>query len=75
VVLIALDLRVTFRARGFQEGRFEMTRGECMALHGAIAVVFTMILILVLIKPFSGLPAHSDLKLLEKPTAWNSPAA
>jgi len=52
VVLIALDLRVTTRARAFQEGTIEMTRGECMGLHGAIALVFTLILILVLVRPF-----------------------
>lgn len=58
VILIALDLRVTFRARAFQDGTIEMTRGECMALHGAIALVFTVILILVLVKPFSPHPPH-----------------
>jgi len=57
VVLIALDLRVTFRAKAFQEGTIEMTRGECMGLHGAIALVFTLILILVLVRPF-GPPRH-----------------
>ena len=53
VVLIALDLRVTFRAKAFNAGRIEMRRGECMALHGIIAAVFMAILVLVLIKPFS----------------------
>jgi putative membrane protein len=57
IILIALDLRVTFRARAFQEGTIEMTRGECMGLHGAIALVFTLILILVLVRPF-GTPRH-----------------
>ena len=60
VILIALDLRVTFRARAFQEGTVAMTRGECMALHGAIAVVFTAILILVLVKPFGPHPPHAQ---------------
>ena len=61
VILIALDLRVTFRARAFQEGTAEVTRGEgCMALHGAIALVFTAILILVLVKPFSPHPPHAE---------------
>ncbi len=68
VILIALDLRVTFRAKGFQDGKFEMARGECMAYHGAIALVFTAILILVLIKPFSPLPAHARLGTLDKTT-------
>ncbi len=52
LVLIALDLRVTFRARAFQQGKIEMTRGECMGLHGGIALVFTLILVLVILKPF-----------------------
>jgi protoporphyrinogen IX oxidase len=69
VILIALDLRVTFRAKGFQDGSFEMTRGECMAYHGAIALVFTVILILVLIKPFSPLPAHAQVRTTDKPAA------
>jgi putative membrane protein len=52
IVLVVLDLRVYLRARAFQAGRIEMRRGECMALHGAIALVFFMILVLVLTKPF-----------------------
>ncbi|MBZ5516607.1 MAG: CopD family protein [Acidobacteriia bacterium] len=55
LVLIALDLRVYFRTRAFQAGRIELKRAECMALHGVIALVFTAILVLVLIKPF-GMP-------------------
>jgi putative membrane protein len=60
VILIALDLRVTFRVRAFHEGTIELTRGECMALHGAIALVFTAILILVLVRPFSPHPPHAQ---------------
>jgi len=52
VILVALDLRVTFRARKFQEGKIDLSRRECMVLHGAISLVFLAILILVLIKPF-----------------------
>lgn len=52
VILIALDLRVYFRAKAFHAGKVELRRGECMALHGAIALVFVGILILVLTKPF-----------------------
>ena len=74
VILIALDLRVTFRARAFQEGTVEMTRGECMALHGAIALVFTAILILVLVKPFSPHPPHAQAGTVRSgqnaPGAW-----
>ena len=57
LVLIALDLRVYFRTRAYQAGTITLRRSECMALHGAIALVFTAILILVLIKPF-GLPVR-----------------
>ena len=52
IILVVLDLRVTFRARAFQEGKIELSRRECMTLHGAISLVFFAILILVLIKPF-----------------------
>jgi len=51
-VLVALDLRLTFRARAFQEGRIELSRRECMILHGAISFVLLAIVILVLVKPF-----------------------
>jgi protoporphyrinogen IX oxidase len=52
VILVVLDLRLTFRARAYQQGNIELTRRECMFLHGAISLVFLVILILVLIKPF-----------------------
>jgi putative membrane protein len=52
VILILLDLRVYFRTRSFQAGKVQLRRGECMAFHGAIALVFFGILILVLVKPF-----------------------
>lgn len=52
VVLVALDLRLTFRVRAFQEDKVEVTRRECMILHGAISLVFLVILVLVLVKPF-----------------------
>jgi|SRR5208283_1433654 len=61
VVLIVLDLRLTFRARAFQEGRTELSRRECMVLHGAISLVFLIILILVLIKPFGLQRRHAQL--------------
>src|SRR5579863_9618232 len=53
LALIALDLRVTFRARAFQQNKIEMTRGECMGLHGGIALVFTLIVVLAILKPFA----------------------
>jgi protoporphyrinogen IX oxidase len=52
VILVVLDLRVTFRAKAFQEGTVKLSRRECMALHGAISLVFFGIVILVLVKPF-----------------------
>lgn len=52
VVLIALDLRVYFRAKALLAGRIEMQRRECMMLHGIIASVFLAILVLVMVKPF-----------------------
>ena len=57
IVLIALDLRTYFRAKAFVAGRIQMRRRECMMLHGAIALVFSLILILVLTRPF-GLAAR-----------------
>jgi uncharacterized membrane protein len=50
--LVVLDLGVYFRTMAFQAGRIELQRGECVAWHGAIALVFFAILILVLVKPF-----------------------
>ena len=52
VVMIALDLRVYFRAKAFNAGTIELRRGECMALHGVIALTLMGILMLVLLKPF-----------------------
>jgi len=52
-LLIILDLRVYFRARAFLAGSVELRRRECMALHGAISLVFFAILILILLKPFT----------------------
>ena len=51
-VLIVLDLRVYFRAKAFNAGTIELRRGECMALHGIIALILMGILMLVLLKPF-----------------------
>jgi putative membrane protein len=57
VIMITLDLIVYFRAKAFHAGKAQLRRGECMAMHGAIALVFFAILILVLTKPF-GLPVR-----------------
>ena len=52
VLLVVLDLRVYFRTTAFLAGRAKLRRRECMALHGAISLVFFGILILVLLKPY-----------------------
>ena len=75
LILVALDLRVTFRARAFQEGKIQMTRGECMALHGGIALVFTLILILVFIKPLGVSSSHAQSGELKTPPAAAALAA
>ncbi len=62
VILVALDLRLTFRARAFQEGKIELSRRECVILHGAISLVFLAILIVVLIKPFGQHPRRARLE-------------
>jgi len=51
-ILTALDLRVYYRTTAYLAGRVELRRRECMALHGAVSLVFFVILILVLLKPF-----------------------
>jgi putative membrane protein len=52
VILAALDLRLTFRLKAFQEGKIELSRRECMVFHGAISLVFLLILVMVLVRPF-----------------------
>jgi putative membrane protein len=51
-VLIALDLMTYRRMRAFKAGRLNLQRKQCMALHGGIALVLILIVILVFIKPF-----------------------
>ena len=50
-LLFLLDLRVYFLTTASLAGKAELRRRECMALHGAISLVFFGILILVLLKP------------------------
>ncbi|MEJ2008815.1 MAG: CopD family protein [Acidobacteriota bacterium] len=52
VVVIVLDAVTVIRARAFHAGKIQLKRKECMALHGAIALAFTVILIMVLVRPF-----------------------
>jgi putative membrane protein len=70
-VLIVLDLRVTFRARAFQAGKVDLTRRECVALHGAIALTFFIIVILVTLKPFSPHPGVSQMRLSQSGQVYN----
>jgi putative membrane protein len=51
-LLFVLDLRVYFRSTALLAGRVELRRRECMALHGAISLLFFGVLILVLLKPW-----------------------
>ena len=84
VVMIALDLRVYFRAKAFNAGTIELRRGECMALHGIIALTLMGILILVLLKPFGqpvrgeNTPGKSPVpfrQLTDSDRRYNAPAA
>lgn len=52
LLVIVLDAVTAIRARAFHAGRIQLKRKECMALHGGIALLFTLILIMVLIRPF-----------------------
>jgi len=51
-ILIGLDLVLTWRIKAFQAGRVELPRWESKAQHGAISLIFLLIVILVMIKPF-----------------------
>lgn len=51
-ILIVLDLITYRRVQAFKSGRMKIQRQQCMALHGGIALVFIVILILVLVRPF-----------------------
>lgn len=75
VILVALDLRLTFRARAFQEGNIELSRRECMVLHGGISLVFLSILILALIKPFGPAPHYAQLGGLGVDGSQQSPVS
>ena len=50
--LIVLDAVTVIRARAFHAGKIQLKRKECMMLHSGIALLFTVILIMVLIRPF-----------------------
>ena len=51
VILVVLDLRIYFRAKAFYAGKLQLTRGECIASHAAVAVIFLATLVLVLVRP------------------------
>ncbi len=51
-VLIVLDWITYRRMRAFHAGSLKLERKQCMALHGGIALLFFVILIMVLVQPF-----------------------
>jgi protoporphyrinogen IX oxidase len=71
-ILIGLDLRVTMRAKALQEGKVELTRGECMALHGSIALAFFIIVILAFVRPFGTPRSHTQVGAANTPTVQQS---
>jgi putative membrane protein len=71
-VLILLDLRLTFRARKFAQGKVELSHRECMIYHGAISLVFLAILVLVMVRPFGPRSAQARLGITRTHTAANS---
>jgi putative membrane protein len=68
-LLFILDLRVYFRTAAFLAGKAELGRRECMALHGAISLVFLAILILVLLKPFGSNVRRASAPVRSRPGA------
>lgn len=50
--MVVLDFITYRRMRAFQAGAAKLQRKQCMALHGAIALLFIGILVLVLVQPF-----------------------
>ena len=50
--LVVLDYITYRRMQAFKAGSAKLQRKQCMALHGAIALLFIGILIMVLIQPF-----------------------
>jgi len=50
-LLVALDLGIYSRAKAFQAGRINLESRECWAMRGGVALVFSGILIMVLLKP------------------------
>ena len=72
LVLMLLDLRLAFRAKAFQQGKINLTRRECMGLHGAIALTFFAIVILVTVKPFGPHQPRPQLGGYEmSPSHWS----
>ncbi len=61
VILVGIDLRLTFQVKSCHQGRVELTRRDCMLFHGAISLLFLVILVLAVIKPFSPHPPHAQL--------------
>lgn len=51
-IIIVLDIITFIRARAYHAGKIKLQRKECMSLHGSIALVFIVILIMVIVRPF-----------------------
>lgn len=52
VLLLAMNVKVHWRVKAFAEGRAELRRRDAMMLHGIASLIFLLIVILVMIKPF-----------------------
>ncbi len=50
--LVILDFITYRKMLALKEGRIKLQRKQCMALHGGIALILIVILILVLVQPF-----------------------
>jgi uncharacterized membrane protein len=50
--MVVLDFIAYRRMQAFKAGAAKLQRKQCMTLHGAIALLFIGILVLVLVQPF-----------------------
>jgi len=52
VLLLGLNVKVHWRAKAFAAGRVELKKRDGKMLHGIASLLFLLIVILVMIKPF-----------------------
>jgi len=52
VLLLGMNVKVHWRVKAVAEGRAEVRRRDAMMLHGIASLIFLLIVILVMIKPF-----------------------